>query len=253
MRKLIPVVIGVSLLTAPLWALAEDLVVTDPAQAITPHLNNLPPPPRPVATSSATLPPLPKVGPLIKNVASSTRAILKNTASTTRDVVGQKVEQIRAIVGEHKDDVRAFVEQKRKEATDHAASVKEKAREKFSTNVQQHVDTIADRLTSTATNLVSIADRIDARITEAQATGATMGTSTLLLTAARADIVTAQEKITAVTIALETALSSSTPKTSMESVRKALKTAEEAIKVAKDSLREALKSVKAESPITNTN
>ena len=123
-------------------------------------------------------------------------------------------------------------------------SEKQKAKEKFGTAVQRSVGNIVDALTNAIERLTAIADRIDARITEAQSQGKDTATSTALLAGARTDISAAQDKVAAVGTALSAALASTTPKGEMPKVRAAVKAAEDAIRTAKQSLQKTLNSLK---------
>lgn len=260
MRKIFTLALGASLLFAPAVMLAQEPIT--PAQPIIPDLGNVPPPPtkatplanvevpRPANISSSTPGaniPLPKLGPVIRNIASSTNAIIKNSASTTREVVGQKVEAIREAIGIHQADVRLKIEQKRVEVAQKVAQVKERAQERHSAAVQQHVNKISDRLASTTGNLSALLSRLETQVAAKQLEGADMNATITLLDTARTTIAAAQESVASLTIKLDAALQSSTPKTAMADVRKALKSTEDAIKKAKDSLRKVVVSLKTTS------
>jgi len=164
----------------------------------------------------------PPVKNIIRDIASTTRAEIKDF----RGEIKNKIEAKR-------EDVRTRVEE-----------AKQKAKEKFGTAVQRSVGNIVDALTNAIERLTAIADRIDARITEAQSQGKDTATSTALLAGARTDISAAQDKVAAVGAALSTALASTTPKGEMPKVRAAVKAAEEAVRTAKQSLQKTLNSLK---------
>ena len=211
------VALAAAILLAPAFVLAEETSVSANADA----------------TLKADLPaqtgkprPLVAPGQILKNIrenASSPRADIKNTREDARLKIEAKKEEVRAKVD----------------------AAKEKAREKFSQAVQISVNNIIDRLTGAAEHLGTIATRIDSRISELQAKGINMDASIALLTSARSDITTAQDKITAVGAALSAALANATPKTEMAKVRAAVKAAEDALRTAKGSLKATLDSIKA--------
>ena len=216
MKKLLQTVAVTSaVLLAPAFVFAQeaDVTVTAEASATT---NVKPEKPRPLVAP----------GQILKNIrenASSTRADIKNMREDARLKIETKKEEVRAKVD----------------------AVKEKARAKFSQALQTSINSKVDRLTNHINKLGEIATRIDSRISELQAKGITMDASVELLTAARADIAAAQDKITAVGTALSAALSSATPKNEMPKIRAAVKAADDAIHTAKASLKVTLDSVKA--------
>lgn len=191
---------------------------------------------KPVVPSS-----LPKLGPAIKNIASSTRAELRGSASST-------IEMVRARVAAIKD----IIEKKREDMKHRADNARKIAKERFGERVEMLVGNVSARLASTSTHLSTIADRIDTRIDALQDEGHDMSDSIALLATARTDISAANDKIVAVNTALEAAMSTTTPKTEMRAVRTAVKASEDALKLAKDDLMKTLRSVKAEASATTT-
>ena len=200
-----------AILLAPAFVLAEETGVSANTDATLKTEN-----PRPLVAP----------GQILKNIrenASSTRAEIKDVREEARLKIETKKEEVRAKVD----------------------AVKEKAKVKFSQAVQISINNIIDRLSGNAENLGNIAARIDSRISELQAKGINMDASVELLTAARADIATAQDKITVVGTALSAAIASATPKNEMTKIRAAVKAADDAIRAAKASLTATLDAVKA--------
>lgn len=256
MKNLQYIAIGLAFLLTPVVAAAQLASTTASST-----------PPRPPLQR-----PLPKLGPMIKDTIQDARAGIKNAASTTREVVKDRVDAVHDLIDQHKMEVRALIagkkgqmssttmaqmeakrqemreklEQKKEEVHDRVEAAREKAQQKFGEAVQRSVSNIIDRLTKAAEHLTSIADRIDARIDEREAQGFNMSVSIGLLSTARTDIATAQDKIKAVGTTLTTALSSTTPKGEVPKVRAAVTVAEDALKKAKDSLQKTLESVRME-------
>lgn len=243
MRKLL---LLLALVLVPAFAFAhdgEDHATSSPAK----------PPIKAEVRGEGGMPMLPKVGPAVRDIASSTRAEIKEAKDAAQALLEQKRAAIKTFVGDRKEDIasttmmlRERILGKKSEVEARAEEAKGKAREKFNENVQVAVGNIADRLTKAVSDFSSIADRIEAKITEEQAKGTDMGGSVTALAAARADIATAQDKVTAASGALSTALAASSPKDQMAAVRTAVKAAEDALKTAKQSLHTALKTVKVE-------
>ena len=73
-----------------------------------------------------------------------------------------------------------------------------------------------------------------------------MAGSIALLAEARATIAIAQDKVVAVSAALEVALTSETPKEHMSEVRTAVRAAQEQLRVAHGALKEVLQSIRIE-------
>lgn len=184
---------------------------------------------------------VPKLGPAVRNIASTTRAELKGTASTTVQMMRAKVEAIKGVIEKKREDMKA-----------RADDARAKAKERFGENVEQLVGQVSNRLASTSANLSNIATRIDTRIDALQSDGYDMQKSIALLAEARTSLSVANDKILAVNIALEAAMSTTTPKALIPAVRTAVKEAESALKLAKDGLMETLRSVKLEAGATTT-
>lgn len=185
--------------------------------------------------------PLPKLGPAVRNIASSTRAELKGTVSAANEQMRAKVEAIKSLI-----------EKKRGDMKKRAEDAKSKARERFGAHMEELVGRVSDRLATSSAKLGSIADRIDARIDAFADQGHDMSGSIALLATARADISAANDKILAVNTALQAAMSTTTPKGQIPAVRAAVKSAEDALKLAKDDLMKTLRSVKVEAGATTT-
>ncbi len=183
----------------------------------------------------------PKLGPAIKNLASTTRAELKGTGSSTVEMVKARVEAIKGLIDKKRMDMKVRAEE-----------AKGKARERFGERVEHLVGKVSDRLASTSAHLDTIASRIDTRIDVLQDEGHDMGQSIALLAQARADLSLANDKILLVNSALEAAMSTTTPKGQIPAVRAAVKAAEEALKLTKDDLMKTLRSVKVEAGATTT-
>ncbi|MEK7068266.1 MAG: hypothetical protein AAB964_00435 [Patescibacteria group bacterium] len=186
--------------------------------------------------------PLPKLGPAIKNIASTTRDAIKTSASTTREAIKVRVDAIHALIEQHKEAVaeRKATLELRVEAA------KTKARAKFNERIQQTVEALVDKLTNATDKLDAMADRVEEYIGTLESEGKDMSGSEALLAEARADITTAVEKATAASAALDAALASSTPKTEMPKVRAAIEEARVAIRAAHASLREVVVSIRIE-------
>lgn len=274
-----------ALLLVPAFALAQDAgtAVTPPADA-TPGVMpaDAEKPRAPAPLPAAKLPLQPEIRNTIqqgreniRTIASSTRAEIRDIKENAQNFIGQRRDDIRTLIAsstpamirsmmgsstpetrqQMREDSRMLIEQKKADVKTKIDAAKEKAKEKYSENVQTSVTNITDRLTNDANNLSTIAGRIDSRISELQAKGVNMDEAVTLLTAARADIAAAQDKITAVGAALTTALSSSAPKEKLAPVRTAVKAAEDALKAAKESLRNtftAVKTAAATAPSTST-
>src|SRR3989344_2988610 len=189
-----------------------------------------------------------------KQKMDDTRKAMEDRRAQVQTLINQKPRggmssTTAAELGEKRVEMRDKLEAKKANVQNHIEAAREKAKEKFSEAVQTSVNNITDRLTKAATHLASIADRIDARIKEYEDKGKDMSISVGLLSTARADIATAQDKITAVGAALTAALGSATPKTEMPKVRDAVRAAEEAIRTAKESLHKTLESTRTESQV----
>ena len=188
-------------------------------------------------------PGLPKLGPAIHALASTTRGEFRMFGSTTGEMVKHRVDAIHDLIEKHKEAMR-----------ERAEAARQKAHEHFGEKIEHIVGNISERLASTSLRLSGIADRIDVRIDELQGQGFAMGSSTTLLAKAQSDIATANVKITAVNTALASAMSmgTTTAKAEIPAVRTAVKAAEDALKLVKEDLMNTLKSVKAESAATTT-
>ncbi len=182
-----------------------------------------------------------KLGPAIKNIASTTRADLKGIGSTTNEFVKSRVDAIKNLISQKRDD--------NKKRADEARL---KAKERFGEHVEKLVTKVSARLASTSLHLSSIADRIDKRIDTLEDEGHDMDASIALLATARTDISKADDKILAVNVALEAAMATTTPKAQMPAVRTAVKAAEDALKLVKDDLMKTIKSIKVEVGATTT-
>ncbi|MDB5225685.1 MAG: hypothetical protein JWL87_637 [Candidatus Adlerbacteria bacterium] len=231
MKKLATLV-AASLLLAPSFVLAQTEDVRPNLKAEM-HASTTMEKLRPAA--------LQKLGPAIRNVASTTRAELKGTASTTREVIKKKL-----------DAIHALVEQKRGTMQERAKEAREKAHERFGDRVEKLVGQVSDRLASTSVRLASIADRAEDRIGELEAGGRDMDASIALLAEARASIDAADDKIISVNATLQAAMATTTPKAEIPAVRSAVKAAEDALKLAKDDLGTLLRSIRAEATATST-
>jgi len=235
MKKLIALFTALTLLT-PAFAIAQQGPGpnTGPGLrgSVEAHLN---------ASSTSAGPG--KLGPAIKNLASTTRAEWKGMASTTRMAVRAKVEAIHALIEKHKDEMH-----------ERAEAARTKAHEHFGQKIEQFVGNISDRLASTSQKLSALIDRTDTRIDELMDQGFDMSSSTTLLNQAQTDLAAANVKITAVNTALALAMSegTTTAKVAIPAVRSAVKAAEDALKLVKDDLQKTLQSVKVESAATST-
>lgn len=230
MKKLITALTAFVLL-APAAAMAQvpELRATVQADANAPA-------PKPATPGS-----IPKLGPAVRNIASTTRAELKGTASSTVEMVRARVEAIKSLIEKKREDMKARAEDARA-----------KAKERFGERIEHLVGQVSNRLASTSAHLSNIAGRIDSRIDTLQDEGYDMQNSIALLAEARTSLSLANDKILAVNIALEAAMSTTTPKALMPAVRTAVKEAEDALKLAKDGLMETLRSVKVEASATTT-
>lgn len=194
---------------------------------------------RPEVRANASTTPgfLPKLGPAVSGLASSTRGL----GSSTVELVRGRVEAIKQLIMQKRDAMKQ-----------RADAAKEKAKERFGEKVEVYVGNISTRLASTSAHLSSIADRLDTRIDELETQGFDMSGSIALLADARADLGLANDKIIAVNEALETAMSTTTPRTYLDEVRTAVKEAQDALAVVKKGLHETLRSIKAESSASTT-
>lgn len=179
--------------------------------------------------------------PSLKNIASSTRAEFKGGASSTMEMVKARVEAIKGLIDKKREDMKS-----------RADDARGKAKERFGERVEHLVGQVSNRLASTSNNLDVIAGRIDTRIDTLQDEGHDMDGSIALLATARADLSLANDRILAVNVALEAAMSTTTPKGQIPAVRAAVKAAEDALKLVKDDLIKTLRSVKAEAGETTT-
>lgn len=180
---------------------------------------------------------LPKLGPAIRGIASSTRAL---GASTT--------EMVKARVAAIKD----LISKKREDSKMRADEARSKAKERFGENIERLVGNVSARLASTSAHLSSIADRIDNRIDTLEDEGHDMDASIALLATARTDLSLADDKILAVNMALDAAMATTTPKAQMPQVRAAVKAAEDALRLVKEDLMKTIRSVKIEASATTT-
>ncbi|MSR70726.1 hypothetical protein EXS62_01665 [Candidatus Kaiserbacteria bacterium] len=171
---------------------------------------------------------------------------IREAASSTRAQMQVKVEQKR-------EEMKTKIETKREEVKTKIEDAKEKAKERFGEAVQKSVGNITNRLSEGANRLSELADKIERRIAERVAKGENLDASTALLATARTDIVAAQDKVTAVGAALSAALTSTTPKAQVDSIRVAVKAAEDALRSAKLSLQKTLESMRPSAPTTPTN
>lgn len=195
------------------------------------------------ASSTKPLTPgsLPKLGPAVRGIASTTRGEAVDIASSTLELVKTRVGAIKNLI----DKKRADMKQRAEEA-------RGKARERFGERVETLVGNVSARLASTSAHLDSIADRIDTRIDTLQDQGYDMEDSIKLLATARTDLSIANDRILAVNAALEAAMSTTTPKSEMQKVRTTVKAAEDALKLVKDDLMNTLRSVKVDAGATTT-
>lgn len=184
---------------------------------------------------------IPKLGPAIKNIASTTRAELSSAASSSLEMVRARVEAIKGLIDKKREDM--------KKRADDARS---KAKERFGEHVEMLVGNVSDRLASSSARLDAIAGRIDARIDALQDEGHDMSNSIALLAEARTDLSVANDRILAVNVALEAAMSTTSPKVQIPAVRTAVKAAEDALKLVKDDLMKTLRSIKVEAGATTT-
>lgn len=189
------------------------------------------------AHASTTPGGLPKLGPAIRGIASTTRAI----GASTTEMVKTRVAAIKDLLAN-----------KRADSKKRADEARAKARERFGEHVQTLVGNVSARLASTSAHLSGIADRIDERIDTLEDEGHDMGASIALLATARTDLSLADDKILAVNVALEAAMATTTPKSQMPQVRAAVKSAEAALKLVKDDLQKTIRSIKAEAGATTT-
>jgi hypothetical protein len=187
------------------------------------------------STTRPKVPPLPKVGPAIRNIASTTRAELKNSASTTRDIIKAKVGAIHELIAGKKEDMR-----------ERADAAKERAKERFGVNVERHVSAIVERLGKAVEALERTATRLEAHIDRRKEGGLAMEASITALAAANTAIAAAEDKVVAANTVLEAALGSADAKAEMDKVRAAVKAAEEALRAAKQSLQNVITSVRIE-------
>lgn len=181
---------------------------------------------------------VPKLGPAIKNIASTTRAI----GASTTEMVRARVEAIKQLIAQKRDTMKQRADEAR-----------QKAKERFGENVEMRVGNISARLASTSAHLSSIADRIDDRIDALEDQGLDMSASIALLAQARTDLSLADDKIVAVNEALEDAMSTTTPKTMMPEVRAAVKAAQDALKLVKEDLRKTVASIRTAATTTPSN
>ncbi len=211
-------------------------------------------------------PPLMGIPDKARQIASTTRAEVREIKEGARDAIAERRGEIKRLVAsstpaairrmlasstpedrqQMREEGRARVEEKKAEVRTKIEAAKDKAKEKFSEGVQVSVNNIVDRLSGAIENLGTIATRIDSRISTLQTKGINMDASVTLLAAARADITVAQDKVTAVGVALTAALANATPKAEISKVRDAVRAAEEATRTAKQALQKTLESVRAE-------
>jgi len=198
---------------------------------------------------------LPKLGPAVKKTIENTREGIKNTASSTREAVKTRVDAVQSLIAEKREAVRAAIEEKRAALMERAELVKEKAKERFGVGVEHSVKNIVDKLSGAVDRLTNIVERAQSHIEKLEAAGKSMAQSAELLATVRANITLAQDKITAVSVALEAALGSNQPKEQMQAVRTAAQAAQEALRTVKKSLEDLLRSIKVEAGVgaeTNT-
>lgn len=227
-----------ALLLAPAFVFAQDTAATTNTSA------------EATATVKPPRPPEVKPRPLVLPTPQKIREMATSSRpAAVRSVLGERMASSTLKVHE---ELRLKLETKREEARVKVEAAKEKARQKFGEAVQTSVGNIVDRLTKAIERLTTLASRVETRITELETTGADMSFSTELLVTARTNIATAQDKATAVGVALTAALSSSKPKEQMQTVRAAVKAAEDALKIAKQSLQDTLGQVRADASVSAT-
>ncbi len=230
MKKLI-VLLAATLVLSPSMAMAQAPEARTQIRAEM-HASST----RPLNPSS-----VPKLGPAIKNLASTTRAEFRDSASSTIEMVRARVEAIKGLI-----------EKKREDMKQRADDARAKAKERFGEHIEKLVGNVSARLASTSAHLDAIADRIDSRIDTLQDEGYDMSDSIALLATARADLSAANDKILAVNVALEAAMSTTTPKAEIPAVRAAVVAAQDALKLVKEDLMKTLRSVKVEAGATTT-
>lgn len=196
--------------------------------------------------ATTTRPGFPKLGPAIKQVASTTRGALLNTASSTREGVEQRVGAIHDLIEQHKQ---AIAERKATLLL-RVEGAKTKARAKFNERIQANVDALVDKLSEITYRLSYAADRLDTHIERLESEGKDMTLATELMVEARASITVATEKAAAASAALDTALAASSPKTEMEKVRTAVAEAQAAIRTAHQDLKEVFVAIRAATSAT---
>ena len=182
-----------------------------------------------------------KLGPMIKDLASTTRAELKaraaGTASTTRDIIKRKLDALHDLVEQHKGEMR-----------ERAEAARVNARERFGEHIEALVDNVSSRLASSSERLAGIAARIGGRIDTLESEGHDLSGSAALLATAQADLSLADDKIAAVNQALADAMAmgTTTAKAAIPAVRTAVRAAEDALKLVKEDLQKTLRSIKVE-------
>lgn len=181
------------------------------------------------ANASTTHPGLPKLGPAIKNIASTTREAVGNRVGA----IGERIEQHKQAIAERKATLELRVE-----------GAKASARAKFNERIQQSVDALVDKLIAATNRLSDTADRLETYIDRLASEGKDMTLASELMDEARASITVATEKAAAASAALDTALAASSPKAEMPKVRTALQEAQAAIRTAHEDLKEAIAAVR---------
>lgn len=242
MKKLI-IAFSTALLLAPLApASAQDSTVSGSANANVEVNASTTRPQKPHFLPSS----LPKLGPVIKNIASTTRAKLQGAATTTKEAAKMRVDAIHNAITDRNKNLRNLLQEKREMLENRAEMAKEKARERFGETVQKHIRIIVERLTAAVERLTNIAARLESRIEKLQSEGHDTTNSVTLLAEAEVAIEAAHDAVANVSVVLETALSSTTPREHIGKVREAIQKAKETLKDAKDALKEVLRSIKVE-------
>lgn len=260
MKNLSYIALGLGLLLAPTFVLAQEANVSASAEAKVETKTERPRPPIAPAPIKNTIQTGTTLREEARDMASTTRAVMMTERKGLKTMLLDRAEAFKTMLGsstlqerQHfREESRTALEQKRLEAKAEIDAARKQAQANFSAAVQIHVNNITDRLTNAANALTSIANRIDARISELQAQGKDMTASAALLMGARADIATAQDSVAAAGAALAAALASDTPKEKLAPVRAAVTAAEAVLKTAKQSLQKTLESVRVEGKATTT-
>lgn len=177
-----------------------------------------------------------------RTLGTTTREQRMETRDALRENHSEKIEALR----ENREEMKAAIEERRKEMQENRKVNKEERRirlaEKAKTQVQEVIARIFKNLNDRIEKLSNIDARIATKLSELQASGTDLSSTTPLFVIAQSDLSKAKTDIAAAKAAADEQVATTTSK---EAIRSFVKIAEESIKTAGEAYRKVLKSLKS--------